>query len=128
MMICMVLNTILYMDGDVKKQDHRAAASKPTHKDQCVPWYLLPFNPIGNVCIMHASVCTLVMLYMKGHVDDHVLQIHVCIVPTVLTELLYPLQDGKAPLHHAAMRGHTTCMEYLLSTPGIDVNIKNVVS
>ena len=67
---------------------------------------------------------------MKGHVDDHVhvLQIHVCIVPTVLTELFYPLQDGKAPLHYAAMRGHTACMEYLLSTPGIDVNIKNVVS
>ena len=42
-----------------KKQDHRAAASKPTHKDQCVPWYLLPFNPISNVCIMHVNVYTL---------------------------------------------------------------------
>ena len=60
-----------------KKQDHRAAASKPTHKDQCVPWYLLPFNPISNVCIMHVNAYILLMLYMKGHVDDHVLHVHV---------------------------------------------------
>ena len=71
-MICtrMVLNTILYMDGDVKKQDHRAAASKPT---QCVPWYLLPFNPITMfVSCMYISVnvYTLSMLYMKDHVND----------------------------------------------------------
>ena len=41
----------------------------------------------------------------------------------MLTELLYPLQDGYAPLHYAAEGGHTTCVEHLLSTPGIDVNI-----
>ena len=46
----------------------------------------------------------------------------------MLTELLYPLQDGNTPLHLAAREGHTTCTEHLLSTPGIDVNIKNRVS
>ena len=68
------------------------------------------------------------MLYMKGHVDDHVLHVHVYIVPTMLTELLYPLQDGDTPLHYAAMEGPSTCVEHLLSTPGIEVNIKNNVS
>ena len=68
------------------------------------------------------------MLYMKGHVDYHVLHVHVYIVPTVLTELSYPLQDDYTPLHYAAKGGHTTCVEHLLSTPGIDVNIKNNVS
>ena len=46
----------------------------------------------------------------------------------MLSGLLYPLQDGDAPLHLAAREGHTTCVEHLLSTPGIDVNIKNWVS
>ena len=47
----------------------------------------------------------------------------------MLSELLYPLQDeGNTPLHFAAMGGHTTCVEHLLSTPGIDVNIENKVS
>ena len=46
----------------------------------------------------------------------------------VLAELLYPLQDGNTPLHIAAKRGHTSCVERLLSTPGIDVNIKDRVS
>ena len=45
----------------------------------------------------------------------------------MLTELLYPLQDGNTLLHWAARGGHTTCMEHLLSTPDIDVNIKNKV-
>ena len=76
---------------------------------------------------MHA-LYTLVMSHMKGHVDDHVLHVHVYIVPTMLTELLYPLQDGDTPLHHAAKGGHTTCVEHLLSTPGIDVTIKDKVS
>ena len=49
-------------------------------------------------------------------------------VPTKLTELLYPLQDGNTPLDLAARGGHTTCVERLLSTPGIDVNIINKVS
>ena len=45
------------------------------------------------------------------------------------TELLYPLQDGDTPLHCAAREGHTTCVDHrLLSIPGIDVNIKDVVS
>ena len=48
----------------------------------------------------------------------------------MLTEILYPLQDGNTPLHLAARGGHTTCVEYLLSAPGIDidVNITNRVS
>ena len=46
----------------------------------------------------------------------------------MLTKLLYPLQRGYTPLHLAAEGGHTTCVERLLSTPGIDMNIKNVVS
>ena len=41
----------------------------------------------------------------------------------MLTKLLYPLQDGYTPLYLAACGGHTTCVERLLSTPGIDVNI-----
>ena len=41
---------------------------------------------------------------------------------------LYPLQRGHTPLHHAAKEGHTTLVERLLSTPGIDVNIKDRVS
>ena len=43
-------------------------------------------------------------------------------------ELLYPLQRDHTPLHWAAEEGHTTCVEYLLSTPGIDVSIKNWAS
>ena len=59
---------------------------------------------------------------------SHIVHVHVHIVPTMLTELLYPLQDGYTPLHLAASGGHTTCVERLLSTPGIDVNIKGMVS
>ena len=43
-------------------------------------------------------------------------------------ELLYPLQHDYTPLHYAARGGHTTCVVHLLSTPGIDVNIKGWVS
>ena len=50
------------------------------------------------------------------------------IIPTMLTELLYPLQYGDTPLHLVAWRGHPTCLERLLSTPGIDVNVKSEVS
>ena len=71
------------------------------------------------VCVLHVT---------RGYVDDHVLHVHVYIVPTMLAELLYPLQDGCTPLHYAAKEGHTTCVEHLLSTPGIDVNIKDRVS
>ena len=53
-------------------------------------------------------------MFLNGVVDDH--------------ELLYPLQYGDTPLHLAAWGGHTTCVEHLLSTPGIDVNIKDGVS
>ena len=46
----------------------------------------------------------------------------------MLAELLYPLQDGHTPLHLAAKEGRPTYVERLLSTPGIDVNIKDKVS
>ena len=62
---------------------------------------------------------------MKDHVGDHILHVHVYIVPT---GQLYPLQDGNTPLHFAAKGGHTTCVEHLLSTPGTVVNIKDMVS
>ena len=45
----------------------------------------------------------------------------------MLTELLYPLQDGHSPLHLAAKGGHTACVERLLSTPGIVVNSEDMV-
>ena len=47
----------------------------------------------------------------------------------MLSELLYPLKyDCCSPLHNAASQGHATCVDHLLSTPGIDVNIKDNVS
>ena len=54
-------------------------------------------------------------MFLNGVVDDHEL-------------LFYPLQREYTPLYLAAKGGHTTCVEHLLSTPGIDVNIKDVVS
>ena len=51
---------------------------------------------------------------------------HMYIVPTMLAELL---QDaGNTALHLAAKEGHTACVDHLLSTPGIDVNIQDNVS
>ena len=73
---------------------------------------------------MHIHVYVHVCVYSRGfrpYIDDHVVHAHVYI------ELLYPLQDGYTPLHWAAEEGHTTCVEHLLSTPGIDVNIKDRV-
>ena len=49
------------------------------------------------------------------------------ILHAMLTELLYPLQDGHTPLHLAAWRGYIS-VERLLSTPGIDVDSKDMVS
>ena len=42
--------------------------------------------------------------------------------------LLFPLQDGDTPLRYAVMGGYAACVEHLVSTPGIDVNIKDGVS
>ena len=70
-------------------------------------------------------------VYLKYRLTfEGVVLIYICtLYPPMLTELLYPLQyGGDAPLHFAAKEGHTTCVERLLSTPGIDVNIKNKVS
>ena len=44
------------------------------------------------------------------------------------SNLLCPLQVGNTPLHLAAMTNHTDYVKPLLSTPGVDVNIKNNVS
>ena len=41
----------------------------------------------------------------------------------ILTE-----QSSDRPLHYAAKGGHTACVEHLLSSSGIDVNITNGVS
>ena len=46
---------------------------------------------------------------------------------SILIELLYPLQYGNTPLHLAVLEDHTTCVERLLSTSDIDINIKNEV-
>ena len=46
----------------------------------------------------------------------------------MLIELMYPLQGGHNSLHLAAMGGHTTCVERILTTCGIDVIIKGDVS
>ena len=53
---------------------------------------------------------------------------HISIGNAIIFLLLYPLQKGYTPLHLAAEEGHTTCVERLLSTHGIDVNIKNKVN
>ena len=46
----------------------------------------------------------------------------------MLSEIFYASQKDNTPLHLAARGGHTTCVEHLFSTTGIDVNIKNEVS
>ena len=54
-------------------------------------------------------------MFLKGVVDYH--------------ELLYPFQwFGCTPLRLAAEGGQAPCVEHLISTPGIDVNIQDVVS
>ena len=63
-MICMVLNTILYMDGDVKNQGHSpmSLTTKLTlHSSDH------PCKP--NACILHsvASHCSMVMLSVTCH-------------------------------------------------------------
>ena len=58
------------------------------------------------------------------YVHVHVYLVHVL----TMSELLYPLQWGDTPIYLAARGDHTTCVEHLLSTPGIDVNIEKIVS
>ena len=64
-------------------------------------------------------MCTVTVAY-------HVLHVEMYIVPTMLTETLYPLQNYNTPLHLAAKGGHTTCVEHLLSTPGIEMSTNTV--
>ena len=80
--------------------------------------YMLIFS--SSSPLLRITIDTYILL-LKGHIDDH-LHVHMYIVPTMLAELLYPLQGGYTPLHIAALRGHTACVEHLLSTPGIDVD------
>ena len=88
--------------------------------------FLLPHSsPIPpNCCYSHH------MQYFNdfSYSHSHILHVQVYIVPTMLTQLLYPLQYGYTPLHWAAREGHTICVECLLSTPGIDVYITDKVS
>ena len=49
----------------------------------------------------------------------------ICLV-TCLFNL--PFQNGDTPLHLAARGGHTNCMESLLTTADINVNIQDMVS
>ena len=77
-MICMVLNTILYMDGDVKNKTIEQLLLSLHTKTSVSLGISSPSTPPAiNVCIMHVNVYIHVMLYMKGHVDDHVLHVHV---------------------------------------------------
>ena len=70
-----------------------------------------------------------VLIKVHVHVLVHVSHcVHCTYMYIILTELLYQLQRSNTPLHLAAMGGHTTCVEHLLSTPGIDVNVKDGVS
>ena len=46
----------------------------------------------------------------------------------MLTELLCPLKGGYTPLHLAARGGCTTCVEHLLSTAGVNMDIHGEVS
>ena len=46
----------------------------------------------------------------------------------MLTELLYPFQDGDTPFRLALREGSSISLELLLSKPGIDVNFKGIVS
>ena len=48
-------------------------------------------------------------------------------MPWPLPLILYTLQVCNSPLHSAAWRGHASCVECLLSTPGIDVNATTLV-
>ena len=64
---------------------------------------------------------------LKDHVNDrtHVLP---TLCPPCWLNCCAHSQDGNSPLHLAAVKGRTTCVEHLLSTPGIDVNNNRKVS
>ena len=47
-----------------------------------------------------------------------------CVQPSTV----FYFENGFTPLHQAALNGHTTCVDRLISTPGIIVNIKSEVN
>ena len=112
-------------------QDQRAVVSKLTHKDRAVcplkmyisipsPMYVLTKYTF-QFCILNVYACVHPSGFMlEGAMLMTMYYMYMC--------TLYPLQDGGTPLHLAVWRGHTTCVEHLLSTPGIDVNIQDKVS
>ena len=74
-------------------------------------------------CAFRYSISHVVILFKFKETSNYFFR------PTItISTVLYPLQYGFTPLHYAARGGHTTCVEHLLSTPGIDVNIKSEVS
>ena len=76
-------------------------------------------NKAGLACrctTYHKWLC----ICIHNHLQD--------VFMSILIVLLYPLQDGNTPLHFAVLEDHTTCVEHLLSTSDIDINIKNEVS
>ena len=77
-------------------------------------------TPGIDVNIMNLVSCT-----VMGTLANHV---YVNIVPTMLVDLFYTLQHCCSPLHLAAKGSHNTCVEHLLSMPGIHVNIQDEVS
>ena len=63
---------------------------------------------------------------INGLAHDYVVHVHMTIVSNA--QPFYSLQYGDTPLHLALRGGHTSCVEHLVSTPGIDVNMNNEVS
>ena len=65
------------------------------------------------ICALFVIYITYIMLYMYISLKCKI----ICI-----------FQEGASPLVLAVSGGHSTCVEHLLSAPGIDVNIKDMVS
>ena len=77
----------------------------------CVELLLSTHGIVVNIKgMVSESNCYITMYY----------HVHVHLYPHVD----YPHQYGYTPLHLAARKGNITCVERLLCTPGIDVNIR----
>ena len=67
---CMVLNTILYMDCDVK---HKTIEQLLLSLHTKTSVSLGISSPSPSLCIMHINLYTFMMSYIKGHhINDHV--------------------------------------------------------